>query len=68
MGSHAPVTTREKTRTSTRFAPARRSALEAAFAVAIPDADLTPENFVTVFAIEAMIARLLPAGDARNCE
>ena len=34
MGSHAPVTTLAKTSTSTRFAPALNSALEAALAVA----------------------------------
>lgn len=33
-------------------------ALEAAYDLAIPDADLTPENFRTVSAIEAMVVRL----------
>jgi acyl carrier protein len=32
--------------------------LEAAFDVAIPDAELTPENFATLRTIEALIARL----------
>ena len=36
-------------------------ALEAAFDLAIPDADLTPENFRTVVAIAAMVARLKAA-------
>jgi len=36
-------------------------ALEAAYDLAIPDADLTPENFRTVTAIEAMVARLKAA-------
>ncbi|THD46406.1 MAG: acyl carrier protein [Bradyrhizobium sp.] len=33
-------------------------AIEAAFGVAIPDAELTPENFRTLATIEALIARL----------
>ena len=36
-------------------------ALEAAYDLAIPDADLTPENFRTVSAIEAMVVRLRAA-------
>ena len=32
--------------------------IEAAFDVAIPDADLTPENFATVASIEALVRRL----------
>ncbi len=33
-------------------------ALEAEFAIAIPDADLTPENFATLGAIVALVERL----------
>ncbi|MBV8474897.1 MAG: acyl carrier protein [Hyphomicrobiales bacterium] len=33
-------------------------AIEAAFDIAIPDADLTPENFGSVTAIEALVDRL----------
>ena len=33
-------------------------AIEAAFAIAIPDAELTPENFVTTDSIEALIRRM----------
>ena len=32
--------------------------VEAAFDIAIPDADLTPENFRTVRALEQLVARL----------
>ena len=32
--------------------------IEAAFAIAIPDAELTPENFVTTDSIEALIRRM----------
>lgn len=32
--------------------------IEAAFDIAIPDADLTPENFANVAAIEALMRRL----------
>ena len=32
--------------------------IEAAFDVAIPDGELTPENFATLQSIEALIARL----------
>jgi acyl carrier protein len=33
-------------------------AIEAAYDVAIPDAELTPENFSSIAAIEALLARL----------
>ncbi len=33
-------------------------AIEAAFEIAIPDAELTPENFATLGAIEGLVARL----------
>ncbi|HYA72316.1 MAG TPA: phosphopantetheine-binding protein [Roseiarcus sp.] len=33
-------------------------AIEAAYDIAIPDADLTPENFRSIGAIEALVARL----------
>ncbi len=33
-------------------------AIEAEFAIAIPDADLTPENFATLDAVADMIVRL----------
>lgn len=33
-------------------------AIEAAFDIAIPDAELTPENFRTIVAIERLVARL----------
>ncbi len=33
-------------------------AIEAAFAIAIPDEALTPENFRTIASIEALVARL----------
>ena len=36
-------------------------AVEAAFDVAIPDAELTPENFRSIAAIEALLERLLAA-------
>ena len=36
-------------------------AIEAAYDVAIPDADLTPENFRSVAAIEALLERLQAA-------
>ena len=36
-------------------------AIEAAYGLAIPDADLTPENFRSIATIEALIARLQPA-------
>lgn len=32
--------------------------IEAAFDIAIPDAELTPENFATIASIEALILRL----------
>ena len=32
--------------------------IEAAFAIAIPDAELTPENFATTDSIEALIRRM----------
>ena len=32
--------------------------IEAAFAIAIPDAELTPENFATTESIEALISRM----------
>lgn len=32
--------------------------IEAAFAIAIPDTELTPENFATTDAIEALIRRM----------
>jgi acyl carrier protein len=35
--------------------------VEAAFDVAIPDADLTPENFATVASIEKLVRRLKAA-------
>jgi acyl carrier protein len=35
--------------------------VEAAFDVAIPDAELTPENFASVATIEALVRRLKPA-------
>jgi acyl carrier protein len=34
-------------------------AIEAAFAIAIPDAELTPNNFATVDAIQGLVERLL---------
>jgi acyl carrier protein len=37
-------------------------AIEATFEIAIPDAELTPENFATVDAIHALVARLLADG------
>ena len=36
-------------------------AVEAAYDVAIPDAELTPENFRSIAAIEALLERLLAA-------
>jgi acyl carrier protein len=36
-------------------------AIEAAFAIAIPDEALTPENFRSIGAIEALVARLRAA-------
>lgn len=33
-------------------------AIEAAFDIAIPDADLTPENFRSIAAIESLVERL----------
>jgi acyl carrier protein len=33
-------------------------AIEAEFGIAIPDSDLTPENFADVQAVEAMVERL----------
>lgn len=47
-------------------------AIEAAFAIVIPDAELAPQNFVTLDAIEALIARLLSYSrreslDPRRC-
>lgn len=36
-------------------------AIEAAYDVAIPDADLTPENFRSIVAIEALLERLRAA-------
>jgi acyl carrier protein len=36
-------------------------AIEAAYAVAIPDAELTPENFRSIAAIEALLVRLRAA-------
>ena len=33
-------------------------AIEAAFDIAIPDADLTPENFRSIASIERLVARL----------
>lgn len=33
-------------------------AIEAEFGIAIPDADLTPENFANLRAVEAMVVRL----------
>jgi acyl carrier protein len=36
-------------------------ALEAAFDIAIPDADLTPENFRSIASIERLVARLRAA-------
>lgn len=36
-------------------------AAEAAFNIAIPDADLNPNNFRSVRAVEALVARLAPA-------
>jgi len=36
-------------------------AIEAAYNVAIPDADLTPENFRSIASIEALLERLLAA-------
>jgi acyl carrier protein len=35
-------------------------AIEAAFDLAIPDAELTPENFRSIATIEALVARLQP--------
>jgi acyl carrier protein len=35
--------------------------IEAAFAIAIPDADLTPEHFATIAAMQALVERLLAA-------
>jgi acyl carrier protein len=35
--------------------------LEAAFAIAIPDAELTPENFATIAAMQKLVDRLLAA-------
>jgi acyl carrier protein len=32
--------------------------IEAAFDIAIPDADLTPENFASLASIEALVRRL----------
>jgi acyl carrier protein len=36
-------------------------AIEAAYDVAIPDAELTPENFRSIATIAALVARLRPA-------
>ena len=36
-------------------------AIEAAFDIAIPDAELTPENFRSIAAIEALVERLRAA-------
>jgi len=36
-------------------------AVEAAYDVAIPDAELTPENFRSIAAIEALLERMLAA-------
>jgi acyl carrier protein len=36
-------------------------AVEAAFDIALPEAELTPANFATIRAIEAMLARLRAA-------
>ena len=36
-------------------------AIEAAYDVAIPDAELTPENFRSIAAIEALLERLRAA-------
>ena len=33
-------------------------AIEAAFSLAIPDAELTPENFATLAAVQALVERL----------
>jgi hypothetical protein len=38
--------------------------IEAAFDIAIPDADLTPETFATVASIEALVRRLKAAAAA----
>ncbi len=35
--------------------------VEAAFGIAIPDAELTPENFATIGAVETLVHRLLAA-------
>lgn len=35
--------------------------IEAAFAIAIPDAELTPENFATIAAMQKLVDRLLAA-------
>ena len=38
--------------------------IEAAFDVAIPDGELTPENFATIASIEALLRRLKGLGPA----
>jgi acyl carrier protein len=40
-------------------------AVEAEFDVMIPQSDITPENFRSISAIEALIAKLVPQGAAR---
>ena len=38
--------------------------IEAAFDIAIPDGDLTPENFATLNSIERLVERLRPGAPA----